>query len=244
MSIRLSLEIPKKHLPDLVLLTDLDFALAHKVLEDEEYASFFYDRPPARELILDNSMHENEGHPLSVAELEEAAKRCRADYVVAPDQLGELMKNYNWFKETHRVLGDRFKVAVVLSGNDPTERSAFIGNIRHASMICLPYREPRLSWLNEHYSEIMTWFGRIHLLGVSTKEELLSFADVARNWTINMSVDTTKPVKFGYMRKTIDRVPTLRGTAAQSKALLDWSLDEAQLSTTFYNIAYLRTWLL
>lgn len=85
---KLSLEIPTAYLRDFTPLTDLDFALAHKVLENQEYANFYLDRAKGRELILDNSMHEI-GKPLSVAELEEAAKRCNADYVIAPDQLGE-----------------------------------------------------------------------------------------------------------------------------------------------------------
>src|SRR5262245_1236135 len=46
--IRYSMEIPTSRLTDWSPLCDLDFVLAHKVLEDKSYADFFANRPRDR----------------------------------------------------------------------------------------------------------------------------------------------------------------------------------------------------
>jgi hypothetical protein len=56
---RLALEIPKVFLEQLSPLCDFDFALAHRVLEDADYASFYAKQAKAgRFVLLDNGMHE------------------------------------------------------------------------------------------------------------------------------------------------------------------------------------------
>jgi hypothetical protein len=238
---KLSLEIPTVYLMDFSPLCDLDFVLAHRVLEDERYADFFFRRPKGRELILDNSMHELGGNPLSVGEIGEAAKRCRADYVCAPDKLGEVQKNLDWFKDTHRLLGDQFKIATVLTGHDGPQRSQFLQNVRHADMLCLAYRTPRLDWFKEHSQELITYFSRIHLFGVNELEELRSFSERPLH---HFSVDTGKPIKWGVQKERLNRTGGIRHAPLPSLDLLSVrSLSCAQMEAVLWNIAYLRTFI-
>lgn len=235
---RLSLEIPTAYLPDWSPLCDLDFVLAHRVLGDDAYAGYFLSRKESRELILDNSMHEL-GHPLPPSDLEEAAKRVNADYVITPDVLGQPQQNYKWFKETHRLLGNRFKIAVVMCGRDPAERSTFLNNVHSADMLCLPYRENRLSWFHEHRAEIDRWT-RLHLLGVNTLEELMQWDD----FSFDLSVDTAKPIKWGLVKERLNVVKEIRHNPLSSLDLLGVrNLTCAQTESVLWNIAYLRTFL-
>jgi len=238
---KLGMEIPTKYLPDWSPLCDFDFALAHKVLEDPRYEKFYATRPKGREVILDNSMHEL-GKPLSPAELEIAAKRINADYVIAPDMLGEVEKNYEWFVQTHRVLGSRFKIAVVMCGRTQEERELFLGNVREASLLCLPFREDRLGWYRDHHKTLERW-DRIHLLGVSTPEDLRWFSNRAkRDVPFRWSVDTSKPIKWGLCRKLTSAMSSLRGAPVDSNELLNVDdVSEEQMVHIFYNIAHLRT---
>lgn len=237
---KLALEVPTAYLPDFIPLTDMDFALSHRVLADDAYAEFYCNRRGSRKLILDNSMHEL-GHPLSPVELLEAATRCRADYVIPPDKLGEFKQNYDWFKETARIVGNRFKVAVVMCGRDPGERTQFIHNVKSADMLCMPYREFRLDWMQQHWRQISTHWNDIHLLGVSSLAEL-------RGWsfwtTFNLSVDTRKPIKWGVQRKKLNELESLRGSG-DLLTNIDCdsvrALDCAQRETILWNIAHLRT---
>jgi hypothetical protein len=236
---KLSLEIPTAYLRDWAPLCDLDFVLAHRVLEDETYAEFFRERELRRELILDNSMHEL-GRPLSSSELLEAARRVKADYVIAPDMLKEPEKNYAWFKETHRLLSDEFKIAVVMCGRSPEERVSFLNAVRSADMLCLPFREDRLAWGYEQRAVIRQHWDRIHLLGVN---DLLEIRMVERLFSVdtNLSVDTGKPIKWGVAGERMSLMKPVRGAPTTSLDLLSIrNLTCAQTEHVLWNIAYLR----
>ena len=240
--IRLAMEIPTAFLQKWSPLCDLDFALAHRVLEDEVYASFYAHRPSRRELILDNSMHEL-GKPLSVELLGEAAARVHANIVIAPDLLGQLDRNLEWFRETYSTLGGTYKIGVVLCGETFEEREQFLSAVLPADVLCLPFREARLEWLIGHQAQIVRRWARIHLLGVSTLEELPAFSTKARIFELDMSVDTSKPIKWGLEKLGILGRP-LRGAPTSSAELL--SLQKVTLdqeATIYYNIASLRSYL-
>ena len=218
--IQLALEIPTALLEALTPFTELDFALAHKVLEDEKYAEFYAAREEDRTLILDNSMHEL-GHPLPPAELLRAAHSCRADYVIAPDMLGQPARNLLWFFETRKALAEEFKTAVCLCGRTPEERRIFLQEVYEADMLCLPFREERVAWFLE---QLPQWT-RIHLLGVSTLEELSLWPVIADRYTqISFSVDTGKPLKAAMVGRHLDDGKSLRGIPISSKDLLGLSL--------------------
>lgn len=240
MKIGLAVEIPLA-LRDIRKYTDLDFVLAHKVLEDEEYADLFNHRRPDRELILDNSMHEL-GAPLSTKDLLEAAKRVRADYIIAPDRL----KEPEWNLEQYRLLRDAkrssfahdSRLAVVLSGNSAEKRRDFIADVHDADMLCLPYREPRLEW----YIEQRPHWRRIHLLGMSSLLELEAWM-----WLLRMvsghvfTLDTAKPVKAGIIGRRMNDGASLRHLPVSSHDLLEQTLfSKEQQETIVRNIVSLR----
>ena len=86
MSIKLSFECPVKHLDEYAPHMDYDFALAHLVMESDEYREYYLKQSKKRLVILDNSMFEL-GHPLSSKEIADCAKQINAHEVVAPDYL-------------------------------------------------------------------------------------------------------------------------------------------------------------
>jgi hypothetical protein len=242
---KLALEIPTTYLPDWSPLTDMDFALAHKVLEDEQYAKWYASRPRERKLILDNSMHEL-GSPMPPGDLQEAARRCRADYVVPPDKLGDPVFNFESYLQTRRLLGGEFGTAVAMSGRDAQERAVYLQNVRGAEMLCLPYREPRLAWYREQKYAMLQLFDHIHLFGVSTMEELKQFAiESTITRKVAWSVDTRKPIKWGVIGERMDRLATLRNKGGISPQEHDLffhhrNLNCAQTECCLWNIAYLR----
>lgn len=212
MSIRLSMELPTPFLKQWTSLTDLDFILAHKVLEDKDYAEFFRRRnvPIDRELILDNSYHEL-GEPLALSDLLEAALRCNADYVVAPDKVGDLEFNASQFEEAQKVLAG-FKIAVIMTGTtegSQREREEFLFRVREADMLCHTFKSPlRLEWF-QRSGLAHRWY-RQHLLGVSELSELREWATQARNDVRVWSVDTGKPLKWALRGKKLDELDSLR----------------------------------
>jgi hypothetical protein len=241
--IRLSMEIPTHWLRVWTSRTDLDFVLAHRVLEDGTYAEFHANREKGRELILDNSMHEL-GHPLPVKDIIHAARAVKANYVIPPDKLGYPDFNLDQFWSMVSSVRGEFPLAPVVCGHTQAERLSFIEEVsEHASMICLPYREARFDWYQE-LSEAFSNWDRIHLLGVNTLGELHSFAMISecdparpRRW----SVDTAKAIKWGVEMRGIDDGDSLRHASLSSKDLLDLrELNPAQLMYVNHNIEILR----
>jgi hypothetical protein len=235
------MEVPTAYLEPWKDWTDLDFVLAHKVLEDAAYAEFFAKRPSSRELIMDNSMHEL-GQALPISDLREAAKRCRANYVIAPDRLGEPEWNAQQFNETNNALSVR--VGAVMSGRTYEERKRHLESVHHAAMLLLPYRENRLLWYLEFSTYIHFTFPRIHLLGVNELSELALFAAASRadtNSTSRWSVDTAKALKWGASQTKLTTVGSVRGNPLGSKELLDLTgLNEAQIAATKENVDVLK----
>lgn len=241
--IAFSMEMPTSQLSAWKDLVDLDFVLAHKVLEDKAYAEFFRERG-ARELILDNSMHEL-GKPLPIADLVRAARLCRATHVIAPDQLGQPEWNLEQFQATFKAFArEETTVAVALAGRTHEERQRYIRATRNASMLCLPYRENRVDWFFDHRHAIELLHTRVHLLGVSDLSELSHFERLSRSSEISWSVDTSKPVKWGLEGYSLVGLPSLRGAPISSKDLLDLSaVSPAQDACVRGNVQQLRSYL-
>jgi hypothetical protein len=241
--IRMSLEVPSAYLQWWSPFCDMDFVLAHKVLEDKTYAGYFASRPTSRELLMDNSLHEL-GHPLPIADLLEAARRCKADTIIAPDKLGEPEWNEKSFQETLTTIGGEFSVGVSMAGRSSAERKNYLRNVSSASMLLLPYREDRLMWYHENKATILRQWKRIHLLGVNELSELRSFVEIARETPlIDWSVDTGKCVKHGVeLRRIDDNAGTLRGAKLASSDLLNLdNLTEAQVRAVEQNIRILKS---
>lgn len=239
------MEVPTKYLSAWSPLCQLDFVLAHKVLEDEEYARFFRNRPAGRELILDNSVHEL-GETLPVKDLVRAAELCRADTVIAPDRLGDAVFN---LQQYHLMCSyfPTMMIGVVLAGKDRQQRRAFLSEVANCGMICLPFKEDRWTWYNENREQIHRFY-RQHLLGVNTLSELRLFNAVVSSQQrifgthiVNWSMDTTKALKWGIDYQMIDRLKSVRG-GRHAKAWLEFDdeLSPAQHEFIQHNVGVLR----
>jgi hypothetical protein len=238
MTIRLALEIPAASLRIWQPFTDLDFVLAHKVLEDRAYAEFFRLRSLDRELILDNSMHEL-GVSLPILDLLEACERVNATHVIAPDKL----EDPAWTLEQFNALAERnlgLNTAVVLAGDTPEEREHFLEQTTTASLLCLPFRRSRLEWFFEQH--LWTRRRRFHLLGMSSFHEVDAWAWIADQFPrLNLSIDTGKPFKAGLLGRIMDDGFSLRGMPVSSADLLNVeSIDQARAHLIQVNIQALR----
>jgi len=234
--IGLSVEAPGNLLFELREETELDFAIAHRVIEDPIYARYFRERPKGREMILDNSLHEL-GASISLDMLARAAALTSPDYIISPDKMEDCFWTINSFRELQK-LKLPYKIAVSLVGRTPEERAAYLAQVREADMLCLPYDRPRYLW----YIEQFPFWRRVHLLGVSELSELrawLPFKDV-----LKLSVDTGKATKYGLLGKHLRELRSLRKASLKSLQLLEvpsWTPD--QLRLVIENTRYLRTFL-
>lgn len=245
---RLMAEIPIKHLEEFSPLLDGDFALAHLVLENKQYAEFYASQAKAgRLVILDNSMHELPA-PLSVGEILEAADKIKPSFVIPPDKLGDVKFTYDQFEIFRKAnLRHGHRLAAVLCGSNAAERGMYYSNIRqYIDMVCLPFREPRLEWFQELVQSMpkhTSWPPYIHLLGVSTLDELSVFNQVLDNlgWPRERrSVDTNKMINWGLKNKRILGMENVRGAG---KMNFNHEMDISQKLDSFYNLAYMRKFL-
>lgn len=244
--IGLAVEAPEVLHERLLELTDLDFALAHRVLESASYASWFAARNPQRMLILDNSVHEL-GTPLQHAQLVKAAAMVKADFVVAPDNLSDPNWTEAQFFGLHADAGRAhgwnrpFEMAAVLCGEVSQVRARLLRSFSDAGMLCLPYRRPRLQWWEEHQEEL-AHYKHIHLLGLQTLQEARAWVSIAQAHPAQLfTLDTSKPVKWGLCNRQIDSVEDLHGAPISSRELLELPRPSAfQWSSIQYNLEVLR----
>lgn len=235
--ISLAVEAPACLLPHLREETDLDFPIAHRVLEDEEYRRYYSDRGP-RECILDNGLHEL-GEAIPLDELLRAAKLVKADYVIAPDRIGDSAWTADQFSRLQAAKHDQqlpFKLAVVLTGNSARTRRELLQTACFADMLCLPYDQPRLLW----YQELFPYWRRVHLLGVSELSELQAWLSYAP--FLHLSVDTGKPVKYGLLERNLRTLDSLRHSTLLSHKLLEISqVTPSQLDLVKANIRFMKS---
>lgn len=245
---RLLAEVPIKHMTEFAPLFDGEFALAHLVLEDKTYAEHMREQSKrGRMVILDNSMHELPA-PLSVPEILEAAERIKPSFVIPPDKIGDVTFTYDQFEIMRKAnLAHGFKLAAVMCGSNAAERATFFMNVsQHISMLCFPFREPRWEWMQELLGTVpkhRAWPAHIHLLGVSTLEELRLWnhtLDLVSWPHVRRSVDTNKMLKHGIANKRMSHLENVRtGTRLDFRA----ELTREQKEHTFFNIAYIRKFL-
>lgn len=242
---KLAMEIPTAHLAQLSELTDVDFALAHLVLENKVYAEFYREqRKQGRRVLMDNSMHELNGVPLSVGELLEAARVINPNVIIPPDKLGDMQFTYAAFHNMRKHPGCRWDPALVIQGKTYEERiQHFMDGRKYSQTVCFPFREPRLEWftqLRRGVPHTVAWPTFLHLFGVNDLRELTEWSFVLEQsgWPAAMvCVDTAKPVKWGMQEHRFKENQNLRGGG-----LLDHKAEmtEAQLAATVYNIAFTR----
>lgn len=239
MAIKLSMELPTSKLNSWAKLADLDFVLAHKVLEDRHYAEYFASRPLTRELILDNSMHEL-GSPLTVEELCEAAHRCRADYVVTPDKVGHIEFNLEQYLLA-RMTMPQYKMCVIMTiGQNFRETENFLFQVRDAHMLGLTFKEPR-RYEHYHASGLAKRWHRVHLFGVDSVDELDMWQTQSRLDVRDWSIDTAKCLKWAMQGKNFSELSSLRGADLSSRDVLNLEDISPEQERLFHiNVQLLR----
>jgi hypothetical protein len=236
---KLGMEIPKTHAKELSRLCDFDFAIAHRIVEDKEYRTFFIgQRHKGRTIILDNGFHER-GNDAKPKDVLEADRIIEADYVISPDRIDDAVytgEQLKWSLDHFNV-----RTAAVIVGDTVEERISLLEKYIHAyvPMLCLPYRRNRLSWVTEFDLMSPAWDAgkRIHMLGMQDLGEA-SFLNVRFP---KGTMDTSKPIKWGYQRKRMDNVPVPHGAWSAYDTFLDAHPQDADQSlVTLYNICLLR----
>jgi len=237
----LALECPTELVDEIQPLADFDFILAHVVLRRGSYAS--YCEKPGRMKILDNSCNELL-HPCTFKELKEAADMVKPDYIVAPDYLGDYFSTERALDEAITIF-DKEKIFPVIQGHElkyALECADYIAS-KGFEKIAVPYdiTSSRGSSLESMASkrvrvvrELLPRFEWVHLLGMTTLEELESY----KNKKQVKSIDTGSPILHGINGIRFGRDELL------NKSIPTWNLMEVapriNLADIYYNIGYLR----
>jgi len=198
--IRVAFECPARYIPVVQEYTEFDFAIAHFVLENEEYAYWHRNRPGRKPLILDNGAFELK-YPLPMHKIIEAAKLVYADYIIPPDY-------YKSFEETKRYFEDflylntGYKLAPVVAGQGMAEVIKcyqYYSTFKEVSMYCWTRGSKRAEVLKELGGDIDKTRNH-HLLGFSTLKELKSCYDIIQ---MPITIDTMKPVSATFCKEVI-----------------------------------------
>lgn len=244
---KLALEVPTELLEDVHPLSDFSWILAHKVINDPDYAKFY--RRYTGFKVLDNSVNELL-EPLNIDFLVEAAERVGADVVVAPDYLGDDNKTMEALDVAIRAFG-REKVMPVVQGSQVATVVKCLNYILNSGFkrVAVPYdilsarssslsgmEARRLEVVNHILSRVSIDF-QIHLLGMTTLSELQW---QNQGWV--KSIDTGAPVLHGLRGLRFGQdslLPKDKPTMNQMEGIT--SVDpEYSKQLIYYNIAYLR----
>lgn len=244
---KLGLELPTKHLDLFTPLTDMDFVLAQNVLDDEDYARF-YEKSSMRTgrlTILDNGFHEM-GAPLPPTELIQVAERIKPNFVVAPDWFGQAKKTYEAFDAFDKLGAiKKENLSVVMQGQGESELNYFFSAVyKRVDCLCFPFRANRAGWMqtlvNSFPPSHHKWPPYIHLLGMSTWEDIEAWRVFGKRFNLMLSIDTAKPIKWGMLGEHIGYGKNVRGAEVSSATLHKAVLTDKQLSDVTWNIAYLQ----
>lgn len=248
---KLGLEMPTAYLDTFGPLTNFGFALAQNVLEDEAYAEYYRRMSSAGNMvILDNGLHELD-QPLPMPELILAAQKITPTYVIAPDFRKDAEKTLWHFRKMEGLMTmKQTHVGIVLQGAELHDIVQLYSAVRNqAHLISFPYREDRVGWMAEllerYPTRINSWpTPYIHLMGVSTFEDLVWWKAVENAHGFHITVDTAKPIKWGIEGKKLDYMTSMRGSSVKSVDIhkrKDLTLE--QLAKIYWNIAYLKNFL-
>lgn len=196
--IKLSLEIPTKHLEELSSYADLDFPIAHLVLEDKSYKQFYKERVArGRTVLLDNGLYEL-SEPLSNDHILEAAKSLcfehQKPHIIAPDFYLQKNKTIDVsFEMLRKAGGLGFKVGCVPQGETVAEVISCYREFTKSPFepICLSFLNPRYDILLNMPLMYNRWH---HLLGLYNLEEI-RWMRTFIPFPVSMSIDTNKPLK-------------------------------------------------
>ena len=245
--VKLALETPY-WLMNLQSLADFDFILAHKVLQDKNYAGWY--KRSGRYKILDNSTNEKY-EPMPWDKLIEAANIVGAGTIVAPDWLGDAEKTYS---ECQRLSKSTTCLLLpVLQGSSVTEcieyskkyRKLGFTNIAIPYDICHSKGDYLQDMADSRFSVVKSLVDfKVHLLGMNTVEELTRYNS---SHSI-VSIDTGSPIlngldfrRFGKDILLPKGTPTLNWIeSTYREELKEDPLRDKRVGTVYYNIAFLR----
>jgi hypothetical protein len=219
---------------------DFDFILAHKYLEDKEYATY-YQSYSNKLRYLDNSTNEL-GHPMELAEMEKVAKDCGAHYIIAPDWIGEIKKTMEGYVEAVKLFGEDRTIGVV-QGSNFEEVNICLMAMSAKSIVAVPYdicsskkERPEIMGLRRALlvSNIANT-SAVHLLGFNCIEEL-AWYKLKPNV---MSIDTGVPIMLGL--KGGDILEPLESKEEPTLNIMDkGKLTQEHWTAVCRNIALLR----
>ena len=195
---KLALETRTDMLEMVQPFADFDFILAHKVLEDEQYANYFKESTNIK--FLDNSVNEL-GEPLSVDKIKEAFEKVSGTYIVAPDYINDAGKTIESYLKFTKEF-PKEKIVGVVQG--PTYIDAFeCLKVYGKGIISVPYdlcsKKVDPPWLmGLRRCLFVTNIPKdqgflIHLLGFNSLDEFFWY----QNNPIVMSIDTGIPILLG-----------------------------------------------
>lgn len=235
--------MPARLLKAVQPLADFDFALTHLVLSDPRYARYY--KESTRFKMLDNSTNENL-KPCSLRDIKTAADIIKPDLVVAPDYLGDSKATIGALEGTIKIFGWD-KVLPVVQGNSPRSVLICLKAIvdRGFNCVAVPYdiccnrtdsletmAAARLAIVNLIINRVSLGF-RIHLLGMTTPEEL---GQHNLGWV--KSMDTGSPILHGLVGRKFGECTLIPKTTPTFNLMQDSKVRD--LKTIYYNIAYLR----
>jgi len=240
---KLSLECPTNMLEMVQPFADLDWILAHKVLEDEVYTKFYKESSNIK--FVDNSVNEK-GEPLPLAEVKKAFEKVDGTYIVAPDFIGSAEKTIASYQECLKIF-PREKVAAVIQG--PTFVDAFdCLKVYGSGIICVPYdlcsQKEDPPWLmGLRRALFVSYVPRnqetyIHLLGFNSLDEFYWY----QNNPFVGSIDTGVPILLGLNSLDIlDPLPSKAKPTFNSMAGIE--LTQKGWTSIIRNIALLRKYM-
>jgi len=227
--IKLSFEIPLKHVEEYTPLEDFQFGLAQHFLLDDPLNKRYQELYQG--CLLDNGMYEL-GEPYELEELMEAAHRARPWSVIAPDWMNDMTRTVlAAVKLVDATTGKGYNVGGVVQGNSMKDRIDCFKELRKLSCrpLCFPFRTNRMDTIQIlHELALLRDTDRYHLLGLQDIRELTWYNQYPGHWAL----DTGKPFK-GF--KLTD--PQIRGKG-RLDFMKDMTIEEHTIA--LWNIAYMR----
>lgn len=247
---KLALECRTNLLDHVQPFADFDFCLAHKVLEDEEYAEWYKNSDSVLK-IVDNSVNE-QGEPTSVSNLLEAFRKVGGSHLIAPDYPQNAVETVKAYKECEQALmKEKIPIEVlcgVVQGKVFEHAFECLLSYRHPSLVCIPYDlcsektdPPWLMGLRRalFISNIPRDRGyAVHLLGFTGLEEFFWY----QNNPMIVSIDTGIPILLGL--QGLDILDPLESKEQPTLNLMEkFELTQQAWTAVIRNIGLLRKWM-
>jgi hypothetical protein len=250
---KLALECPTALLDRVQPLADFDFVLSHLYLQDPVYRSYYLASP--RYKVLDNSVNELLS-PLSLSSILEVANQLKPDLIVPPDFLGDSEKTIDSVRQCmSKVRQDGILPVLQGSGHEDIEACAFqllSTEGLNFSCVAIPYdidclRTSSLENMAKSRSYFVDFITQnldvdIHLLGLTTLEEISSYSDLSEI----TGIDTGSPILHGLAGLTfgkdqlLDKKQPTYNKMEKLGVPITKDRDPGFLEKVYYNIAYLR----